>query len=29
MYLKLEPNGSMASGAHDMIDKIEKATHPQ
>jgi Flp pilus assembly protein TadD len=27
-YLKLDPNGPMAAGAHQMIDKIEKATHP-
>jgi Flp pilus assembly protein TadD len=27
-YLKLEPNGPMAAGAHQMIEKIEKAMHP-
>jgi tetratricopeptide (TPR) repeat protein len=27
-YLKLEPSGQMAAGARQMIDKIEKATHP-
>jgi len=27
-YLKLEPNGPMAAGAHQMIEKIEKAIHP-
>jgi tetratricopeptide (TPR) repeat protein len=27
-YLKLEPSGQMAAGARQMIEKIEKATHP-
>jgi len=27
-YLRLEPNGPMAAGAHQMIEKIEKAIHP-
>ena len=27
-YLRLEPNGSMAPGAREMIEKIEKALHP-
>ena len=27
-YLKLEPSGQMATGARQMIEKIEKATHP-
>jgi thioredoxin-like negative regulator of GroEL len=27
-YLRLDPNGSMAPGARQMIDKIQKALHP-
>jgi tetratricopeptide (TPR) repeat protein len=27
-YLKLEPNGPMAAGARQMIEKIDKAVHP-
>ncbi len=27
-YLRLDPNGSMAPGAHQMIEKIQKASHP-
>ncbi len=27
-YLRLEPNGSMAPGVREMVEKIEKALHP-